>query len=201
MARLTTPNNRRLFSGVKGVFHIHPESRPGERNPAALGRALKAARTLAGLSQEDAAQAVGVTAGTLSRWERGTQAVSDEQFRALEELYVLEKGRKDLLALGDRDGIDLRPVLEGAPPQVMKGLSQPIRVFLQEFLLEITRAGASEHEVDAARRLLTSPELQTVWVGGQPRNLTDEEWLMGLRATADFIRAEMKKRGYKFPSK
>lgn len=78
MSHSVTLNTSAYFLGVKGdalpkvVRTARGEVESGSPEE---GRALKAARVMAGLSQEEAAEVAGVTSGTVSRWERGTQAI------------------------------------------------------------------------------------------------------------------------------
>jgi transcriptional regulator with XRE-family HTH domain len=143
------------------------------------------------------AKAAGISRQTLSTAMNGriTPAVAEKIAAAL------NVSGADVIGSDAPARVVRESPLEDYAPPVMQGLPLAIRVWIQEFLLEVTKAGATEQEVDAARKLLTSPELHTVWTGGQPRDLSEEEWLMGLRASGDFIRAEMKKRGRKFPQK
>lgn len=52
-----------------------------------LGQRIRAAREEAGLTQEDVARAIGVTAQTPSRWERDTSVPRVRQLRALAGLF------------------------------------------------------------------------------------------------------------------
>ena len=48
---------------------------------------LKAARTNAGLTQQEAADKIGVTVDTLGNWERGKSFPNALQIRRMEEVY------------------------------------------------------------------------------------------------------------------
>ena len=48
---------------------------------------MKALRVNAGLSQREVAKAIGITPGTLCRWERGQSAPPFDKVLALAELY------------------------------------------------------------------------------------------------------------------
>lgn len=48
---------------------------------------MKALRVNAGLTQREAAKAIGVTIGTLCRWERGQASPPFEKIARLAELY------------------------------------------------------------------------------------------------------------------
>jgi hypothetical protein len=71
-----------------------------------------------------------------------------------------------------------------------------IRVFLEEFRLRITKAGATEEEVDRAMQLLRSPSLFTWYSVGTPRALPEDKVLQGMRAVAEnVIIPELRTRG------
>lgn len=57
--------------------------------PRVLGERLKAARSKAGLTQEDVAQALSVARTTVVALEKGQRRVRPEEFRALADLYGL----------------------------------------------------------------------------------------------------------------
>lgn len=92
-------------------------------------------------------------------------------------------------------------VHEHGTPRVMKGLPVRIRVWIQDFLLEITKIGVSEREVHAARALLEAPELHEFWRGGEPSELSEEDWILNLELAATAIRSTLKRRGYKVAAK
>lgn len=48
---------------------------------------LEAARVNAGLSQKDAAKALGINVSTLSNWERGKTSPDIDKFKALCSIY------------------------------------------------------------------------------------------------------------------
>src|SRR4051812_3814681 len=150
------------------------------RNPAVTqGRALKAERVRAGLTQQEAADLVDVAAITLSRWERGTQPIPEEKSRALREHYSRLRGEAEREA-----------------PKVALGLPPRIRVWIQEFLLELTRADVSEREVDEARRVLTNPDFTRFFTGGEPTDETESQLLEGLEGYGAAIKNTLRSRGY-----
>lgn len=161
---------------------------------AALNHALRDARIAAGFTQEEAARLLGKHPMTVSRWERdkNPSRPSDEDLDRAAALYgtTTSKLRYPGQQPASSNG-------EAATPRVMQGLPQRIRVWLQEFLLEITKAGANEREVDAARRLLESPELYTLYAGGLPKEMSEDDWMMNLELSATHIRHVLKKRGRK----
>ena len=58
---------------------------------------LKAARVNKGLTQHEAGKAIGVTADTLSNWERGISFPDAKKIKAIEEAYNVSY--KDLIFL------------------------------------------------------------------------------------------------------
>jgi transcriptional regulator with XRE-family HTH domain len=153
------------------------------RNPAVTqGRALKADRVRAGLTQEEAAGLVDVVAITVSRWERGTQPIPEEKARVLREHYSRLRGEA-----------------EREVPKVALGLPPRIRVWIQEFLLELTRADVSEREVDEARRVLTNPDFARFFSGGEPTDETESQQLEGLEGYGAAIKNTLRSRGYSIP--
>lgn len=153
------------------------------RNQAVTqGRALKAERVRAGLTQEEAAGLVDVVAITVSRWERGAQPIPDDKARALREHYSRLRGEAEREA-----------------PKVALGLPPSIRVWIQEFLLELTKAAVSEREVEEARRVLTNPDFARFFSGGEPTDETESQLLEGLEGYGAAIRNTLRSRGYSLP--
>lgn len=72
----------------------------------AIGLALKLAREQCGLSQGDAASAVGVSQATVSAWEIGSRAITVERLLQLTELYEQDLGEfgRTLRIAEDRPG-------------------------------------------------------------------------------------------------
>jgi hypothetical protein len=77
-----------------------------------------------------------------------------------------------------------------------RDLPYNVRVFLEEFRLRITKAGATEEEVDRAMQLLRSPSLFTWYSVGTPRDLPEDKVLQGMKAVAEnVIIPELRTRG------
>src|SRR5260221_13935532 len=72
--------------------------------PDVLGSRLRAARTAASLTQEQAAQAVGLARTTLLAMEAGKRPVRPEEIRAFSALYRVREGE---LLSGSRQPLDL----------------------------------------------------------------------------------------------
>jgi transcriptional regulator with XRE-family HTH domain len=178
-----------------------------------LGENLRRARRAADLTQEQVAAKLGVTKQTISDQERGEATPNEKNLQALATLYgtseaELRYGRE----LGRRlhrgivesttglavfeqpgDGSYSRPI------RVALGIPQRIRVWLQGFLLELTKAGVTEEEVDGIRRILSSDEMYRYYVGGEPKEYSEDETLEGIQAHAEAFRRDLRRRGYKLP--
>lgn len=156
--------------------------------PAVLtsyGKRISAARREKGLDQADLARAAKVHVKTVSRWENDRQRPERDQEDVLVE--VLGVTREWLR------GREEKPVT--APP-VARGLPRKVRLWIEEFLLELVRADVSEREVDEARRVLTSPELFRLLSGGEPSDETEPQLLEGLEGYGAAIRNTLRSRGY-----
>lgn len=82
------------------------------------------------------------------------------------------------------------------PSRLAQNLPYSVRVFLDEFRLRITKAGATEEEVERAMQLLRSPSLFTWYSVGTPRDLPEEKVLQGMQAVAEsVIIPELRQRG------
>jgi transcriptional regulator with XRE-family HTH domain len=133
----------------------------------------------------DLATATGVHVKTVSRWENDKQVPEPHHITALAP------------ELGVPEEYFLRLYLPpSAAPRVALGIPQRIRIFIQEFLLELTKAGIPQEEVDATRRILESDELHRVNWGGE-RDYTEDEILEGIEAHAAAFRQRYRRRGYK----
>jgi hypothetical protein len=152
---------------------------------------------------------------TLSRKETGVRAWTPEELEAAAQLYG--KPREELLGGASVADLVSRETIEPenrwavsrsgpsdgagtslAPPRVLRVLqSHAVRVWLAEFRAELTKARATDEEIEEAMRLLISPELFTFYHGGAPREYNEDEVVMGMEAMAKFIRARLKQRGRK----
>lgn len=160
------------------------------------------------MTQAQLAKAVGVETNTVSRWELGSVPRQREVLERLAEVLGVsvehltgagsgEGGEESAPAPEARREAEPAPAARGAP-RVAMGLPYEIRVWLQGFLLEITKAGATEEDVNEARELLTSPELFVYWSGGAPREFTEADTLETMQAIGDVvIKRALRKRGLK----
>lgn len=182
-----------------GIFHVKTTSDLTETFGSRLRRAMRAR----GIRNQEVADRAGVHVKTVSQWLGDKQV---PEAAALNEVASLLHVTSSWLLRGEVDPERNDEGFRYPPPEperlivprVMQGLPYSVRVWLQDFLLEITKAGATEEEVDSARTLLTSPESFTLYVGGKPQDLTEEQVLEGLEAQAHFIRDVLRDRGRKF---
>jgi transcriptional regulator with XRE-family HTH domain len=159
------------------------------------GKRISAARKKKGLDQADLAKAAKVHVKTVSRWENDRQRPERDQEDALVE--VLDVTREWLRGQEQRRATGLAMVRE--TPRVALGIPQRIRIWLQEFLLELVTAGVSEDDVDRVRRILSSDEMYRYYAGGEPKEYSEDETLEGIQAHAEAFRREFRRRGYKIP--
>lgn len=71
---------------------------------------------------------------------------------------------------------------------------QAARVFVKEFELEATKAGANDEDLGYIHRVLTSPESYVMYHGGNRRDMTDEELLKQMGFLAAGLRAWLRGR-------
>lgn len=164
-----------------------------------LARNLQAARKRKGLSQREVAKALGVTEVTISNHERGVTMPSDELVERYAALY--EAPPSALRYADDLDAAIAATLpesddLKDAAEKVLR--SHKVRVWLADFRSELTRARASDEEIDRALTLATSAGVLTFYSRGRVRALTEDDAVTALDAIAVPIRAELQRRGRKF---
>lgn len=150
-----------------------------------LAEGLRQARAAAHLTQVQAAEALGITPVTVSNHERGVTEPDEGLIVRYAELYDT---RPEALRYGEnwqrrvRDTRDLDLVVAGEV-----GLSQPVRTFLAETRLELTKGGASDEEIEEAMELLTAPQVRSYFMGGARRDRSEEDVLKGMRALVEAV--------------
>lgn len=169
-----------------------PRGTPEIGSKVTLGERLRRVRKAAKLEQEEVARAAGVHVKTVSRWENDRQVPDDTQLDLVAELLGTST---KLLKYGPEE-VPQRPAADRVPA-VPQGLPKSVRVYMQQFLLELAEADVSDREIEEARRSLTSPENYTFYVGGNPVEYSEEDALMGVRSFALAIRGILRDRGYK----
>jgi len=167
---------------------LAPRSVAEDSLASSYGKRLSLARREKGFGQDELAEKVGVHPKTISRWENDKQQPNGAQEdRLLEVLEVT------------RDYLRGRTSSVREAPAVAYGLPQAIRIWIQEFLTKLVRAGVSDREVDEARRVLTSPEMYRAYVGSEPQQYSEDETLLGIQAHAVAIETVLRSRGYEIP--
>jgi len=86
-----------------------------------------------------------------------------------------------------------------APPLVLTGWPHRVRVWLQEFLLALTRGGATESEIETARLVLLHPWLTLFYADNASGQIDEERALQGLHYIAELFREELRARGRDIP--
>lgn len=166
-----------------------------------LGNRLVAARRRAKLTQKQAGDAAGITGQAVSDFERDLYRPRDEVLDQLALAYGVTPAALRYGPAGDEPGGSTERVLSAPAdrpvPRVAR--SHAVRVWLRRFLLELRRAGASEDQITEAEDILTAPELYTWYKGGRPAELTEQEALVEMEATAEVIWRRLERRGLKRP--
>ena len=174
--------------------HVSRETRNIQSAEAVAGR-IREAQERAALTGRELARAVGVTEQTVSAWraKRGSTRPRDEHFARIAEALGVEEAWLRY-GVGEASGT----VLTGAPPPApYRGMPNRAMVWLQEFLLELAKGGATHGEIESARALLVSEEAFAVYAGGVARQLEEEELLTEMQGLAEAIRRRLRLRGRK----
>lgn len=131
---------------------------------------------------------------TVSQWRSGRQTPEGENLDGLAKLLGISKSEILYGRVQVREPDSGYGSAEG--PAIPLGLPQAARVWLQRFLLEIAEAGASDREIESARRLLAGPESFAFYYGGPDiEPPTEEQLLKEMEAISIAIRTVLKHRG------
>jgi len=149
----------------------------------------------AGLTQKQLADRLGISRLTVNRWTTGKAPIPNKHFPRIESIT----GRsREWIETGKETARKAPAVREAAvsfgAPRAATGLPLRVRIWLQEFLLKITRLGATEDELTRAQALLTGPEILTWYVGGYPEEFDEDQVLEGMAAIGVFIERQIRKR-------
>ena len=79
-------------------------------------------------------------------------------------------------------------------PRTVPAWSRRARIFVREFELEATKAGADGEDIDFVRRVLLSPDAYVVYHGGRTRDMTEDEMLVEMGRLAQGLRAWLRER-------
>lgn len=151
----------------------------------ALGRELQRAREDAGLEQLEAAQSVGISRVTLSRYENGRQRPPHDVIVRLTALYQR------------RSASDTpRTVREGsAGTPYSAGLSRQLQLLALDFEREMIESDIDEEFIRYARARLRDPELLELYGGGHTdRPMTADEQRDDYEDLVDELRGRLKRR-------
>ena len=148
------------------------------------------------------AKAAGISRQTLAtalKSERISGAVAERVASALGvpvTEIAPEIGAQDVSVRGLPGGGSLHVSAPGigAADRVLR--SHRVRVWLADFRAELTKARATDEEIDYALRLLTSSS-SLGFFSKSPAKPSEEEVILALDALAVAIRAELKRRGRK----
>lgn len=176
-----------------------------------VGKRIRAARNSLRLDQSDLADAAKVHVKTVSRWENDAMAPDSDALRRVAEKLNVDVGwiLTGKAPAGTRVSVGGVPALVGGDAEVPLESnadeeaerllrSHAVRVWLADFRSELTRARASDEEIDRALRLVSTPSVLTFYSRGRVRAFSEEDAITALEAIATPIRAELRKRGRKF---
>lgn len=126
-----------------------------------LGENLRKARRAADLTQEQAAQRLGVTKQTISDQERGVTTPNEKNLLALAELYQTTPGS---LRYGEpnqspetvREGVDVAYMRSGFTPSTALRKRLPPKPYARVFehIARMENAGCSIEQIEEAERLM-----------------------------------------------
>lgn len=167
--------------------------------PQTLGERLRFARERAKLDQSSVAETLGVHAKSISKWENDRQEPGEERLAQLAELYEVETWwlrygvRHDseaerLAEVWERERKEVEHAREAYLPhrglrahataQLAKRAAPPsVLAYVHRAVADFAERGATEEQLEAVRRFLTSRDGAVLTTGSTPEALTDREWL------------------------
>jgi transcriptional regulator with XRE-family HTH domain len=177
-----------------------------ERRNAAVGATIRRYREFKGMTQPDLAKQVGKGVQQIHRYEAGKTAVPMHILQSIADALGVtltrivreseDEFQRRWPEIFDRESTVSEPRTTAYAPQVARGLPQRIRVFIQQFLLELVNANVPEERVDTIRRILSSDEMYRFYVGGEPKEYSEEETLEGIQAHAEAFRQRLRRQGF-----
>lgn len=190
--------------------HIITPRTLGWASVSTLRDRLKQAREARGLSQREAATALGVTPASISGWERGHYEPTTANIVRMAALYKIPAAalRFGADAPANGDVYQLREagaraghlvVRESQQPPLgeLRSFSSRARSFINRFLAELADAGVSEEAEAWARRVLSSPDNYGFNAGGNTTTLSEEDMLRDMEGMSIGIRHILRARGHK----
>lgn len=178
-----------------------------ERRNAAIGSAIRRNRELQGMTQPELAKLVGKGVQQIHRYEAGKTAVPMPILQSIADVLGItlvrlfreseDEFQRRWPEVFDRESVVSEQRSTAYAPRVALGLPQRIRVFIQQFLLELVNADVPEERVETIRRILSSDEMYRFYVGGEPKEYSEEETLEGIAAHAEAFRQRLRRQGFK----
>ena len=182
--------------------------------PTPLGDRVRQARERAGLDQAAVAEALGVHAKTVSKWENDHQAPNDDMLASLAKVLNTEPA---MLAYGvnqeamskawEREQRQALPAwmrsleaarsAKGGGPRMsaLARLDHPrpqlpnkVLAHVHRFVAELAEHGATEDQLEAARMLMTSYDTWAFLAGDNLDTLGEADWLALVRRMVDGLR-------------
>lgn len=154
--------------------------------PETLGERLRSAMRRANVRNQAVADAGGVHVKTVSKWLSDAQVPDAEALDAVAKLLSVNPS---WLRYG-QSANGAVTTAQHAPP----AWPQRARVFLKEFELEATKAGASDEDLAFIHRALFSPEAYVLYHDGHSREMTDEELMVQMTGLAEGLRVWLRER-------
>jgi transcriptional regulator with XRE-family HTH domain len=130
-----------------------------------IGRELREWRERAGLSQDEAAERLGLASGnTVSRWETGLRRPRGVDYKQAIALYGQLADERQSRTVPRGTAHTLR---EAASPYAADvDLPRQFQIMAKEFEVEALKLGAEEPEMDYIRMALASPETARMFAYG-----------------------------------
>lgn len=171
-----------------------------------LGDRLTQAMKHAGLKNRVVAEAVGVHETTVSRWRSDLQMPGEQELTKVAELLraldlswvtanwlrygdALTKARAEASTVSEVPQGTIYEVAFASPHSAQRG-----RLWIEQFLLELTEEGADEDFIAWARRFLLQPNNYALYLGGTKEPMGDEQKLTHMKGLAAGVRAILKER-------
>lgn len=165
-------------------------------------RELIEARAASGLTQQEAAQLIGVNAQTISRWERGERRISKADYDRAMAVYAAAADRhatptelgQNVSRGTSRGGFRFDRVREAAAAADRYradggGVRLPadLEVARAKFLAEASARGATRDDLDYILSVLNSPETQQLFAGGYRSAKSLEEAKLEMETVVEML--------------
>jgi transcriptional regulator with XRE-family HTH domain len=178
-------------------------TKPAE-STIALGKRLKAAREQAKLDQQQAAQELDVHSMTISRWERGVQAIRGEALAAVARLYGvpldwLAEGtgklpKRSVRPIGEKVSRETSGESWAPNPSLVGVVPQRVYEVAIGYCRRLAAAGLPVEDIEEAERLLIDEGYAKLNKRAK-RVLTEDEQIEMIDATWRIMREALSWRG------